>query len=78
MPRYVWRQEPPSADQMVPDEVWCDALLVEGVDAGAARRAHIRALNAARQAAEREPGPSQLQSRRFEDANEPSGQDLAS
>jgi hypothetical protein len=63
---------------MTATEVWCDALLVEGVDAGAARRAYIRALNTARQAAERNAGPSPLRQRQFEDVDLPSGQDIAS
>jgi hypothetical protein len=59
MPRYVWRQEPPPADQVRRrEESLCDGLLVHGVDAGALHRARIRALNAARQAAERGATPS--------------------
>jgi hypothetical protein len=63
----MWRQEPPSADQICAAEVWCDALLVEGVDAGSSHRAYIRALNTARQAAERHAGPSAFQQRATED-----------
>jgi len=56
MPRMLVRQEPPPSEDPLGDaaaETWCDALLVEGGDRAAARRAHIRALNTARQAAER-------------------------
>jgi hypothetical protein len=55
MPRLRSRHEPPPEDRLPPDEHFLvDGLLVEGVDTGAARRARIRALNAARQAAERD------------------------
>ncbi len=56
MPRLLVRQEPPSDDEPLGlghTEPWCDGLLVEGQDRAAARRAHIGALNAGRQAADR-------------------------
>jgi len=53
MPRMLVRQEPPQEPLGGTPEPWCDALLVAGQDRAAAHRAHIRALNAARQAAER-------------------------
>jgi len=53
MPRQLVRQEPPQEPLGGGPEPWCDALLVAGEDRAAAHRAHIRALNTARQAAER-------------------------
>jgi len=53
MPRMLVRQEPPQEPLGGAPEPWCDALLVAGQDRAAAHRAHIRALNTARQAAER-------------------------
>ncbi len=53
MPRMLARQEPPQEPLGGAPEPWCDALLVAGQDRAAAHRAHIRALNTARQAAER-------------------------
>ena len=71
MPRYLVRQEPPTTEELLGSpgaEPWCDGLLVEGQDRAAARRAQIRAMNAARQAAERthalstpRPGPPPAQ-----------------
>jgi hypothetical protein len=69
MPRFAQRQEPPPTDHLPPDDVLCDGLLVEGIDAGAAHRARIRALNAARQAAEQDS--SAPRPRRAEDAGVP-------
>jgi hypothetical protein len=57
MARNMRRQDPPPADSQLPDNVWCDGLLVAGVDAAAPWRARIRALNTARQAMER-PAPA--------------------
>ncbi len=59
MPRLLVRQEPPPSEEPMGRsraETWCDALLVEGHDHAAERRAHIRAMNAARQAVERARG----------------------
>ncbi len=56
MPRKLARQEPAPSEDLLGDaaaETWCDALLVEGGDRAATHRARIRALNTARQAAER-------------------------
>ncbi len=65
MPRKLVRQEPPPSEDPLGDaaaEAWCDALLVEGGDRAATHRAHIRALNAARQAAERATASRQRRS----------------
>ncbi len=53
MPRMLVRQEPPQEPLGGSPEPWCDALLVAGKDRAATHRAHIHALNTARQAAER-------------------------
>ena len=53
MPKLLQRQQPKegvSSDER--QEVFLDGLLVNGHDALAAHRAHIRAMNAARRAAE--------------------------
>src|SRR5690348_1445312 len=47
MPRLMKRDETPLPEPHVP-ETWCDALLVNGLDPSALRRARIRALNNAR------------------------------
>ncbi len=62
MPRMLVRQEPPPEPLGGAPEPWCDALLVAGQDRAAAHRAHIRALNAARQAAERATASRQRRS----------------
>jgi hypothetical protein len=60
MPRHMSRQEPvwPTAAEIATAQDDCtptpfEAVTVNGVDAGAAHRAHLRALNAAAQERER-------------------------